>query len=320
MPAAPVQIALLTCAALINAAPLCAGVTDTKLNVSIKPRLLSPQPRNEKFEESPDSRLKSGLELALQNKLLAVSVDYNFQGLLNEQGVVYENSASQVVDASLHSSILDRLLGLNTNVKAHSLVQSGGDSYRYRISPGFSRSLHNIARVELKYQYSLARASARAVEQQQRGYSLGLKGSLQDGRLTWSGTYNASSIYADRVLLTQSSEGVGFRSSYRLIPDMQLNLSSAIKHQTLFSGTGSDAFADTRYGAGLSWSPSALYSVAFKVNRVDDSRASEQEILRSGTVSWFPRRDIKLSVNYGDQLVAGGRGVMISTRLELDRS
>ena len=85
-------------------------------------------------------------------------------------------------------------------------------------------------------------------------------------------------------------------------------------------GDTEDNYAEKRYGAGIAWSPRENYSVAFRVNRLDESRSSDTEFLRSGEISWTPRRNLEFSLNYGDQLVEGERGVMISTRLKLDRS
>ena len=316
VPAAPYQIALLASAVIIASAPVCADAMETKLGMSIKPPLLTPRPGDKDSGESQDAQLNSGLTLSLRNKLVDVAVDYNLQGLQKERGTVYENK----VDASLHSTILNKLLRLNTRVKANSMVRSGGDIYQHRIGPEFSKSLLNIATLNANYQYALNKPSAQAVENQQRGYSLGLKGDLQGGRLSWNGDYKASGTYKDRLLLTKSTEELGFRTSYRLIPEVQLDVSSTVKHQTLFTDAADNAFAETRYGAGLAWSPSERYALAFKVNRLHDSRAEEPVYLRSGTVSWFPRRDLTLSVDYGDQLVEGLPGVMISTRLKLDPS
>ncbi|MDZ7782276.1 MAG: hypothetical protein U5K56_04770 [Halioglobus sp.] len=42
--------------------------------------------------------------------------------------------------------------------------------------------------------------------------------------------------------------------------------------------------------------------------------------MRRGTLSWYPRHDLTLSLNYSDQLVEGRPGVLLNTRLLLGGS
>ena len=85
-------------------------------------------------------------------------------------------------------------------------------------------------------------------------------------------------------------------------------------------GLENDFYNETRYGAGFAWSPSRYYSVAFKVNKLDESRDQQDEVFGSGTVSWFPQRNMEFTFSYGDHLVEGARGVMFSTRIDLNDS
>jgi hypothetical protein len=316
VPATSNQAALFTGAIIFSMAHLCSATT---LDLSLKPGLIGPAKPATLHTETPAKRLQSGLGLALQNRLIKLAVDYNVHGLLSEQGTVKEDSMSQQVAASIRSALLNRILGLHTGVKLDSQVQSGGDKYQHRISPSVSRSLFDVARLEIKYQYLLNKASAQAVEKQQRGYTLGLNGVLHDGRLTWSGTYTAADTYTDQSLPTRSTEQLKLKSTYRFIPGLQLELSSDIKYQAVATAKGGDNndFAQRRYGAGLTWSPSEHYSLAFKVKRQEQSRTGEQALLRSGSLSWLPRSDISISLNYGDQLVEGSPGVVFSTKLPL---
>lgn len=321
MPATSTQAALFTGALLFSTANPGSATT---LDLSLKPGLIGPAKPIAPAAKPPAKRLQSGLGLALQNRLIKLAIDYNVHGLLSEQGALKEDSMSQQVAASIRSALLNQLLGLHTDIKVDSQVQSGGDKYQHRISPSLSRSLFDVARVDIRYQYLLNKASAQAVEKQQRGYTLGLKGALHDGRLNWSGTYSSADTYTAQLLQTRSTEQLQLKSTYRFIPGLQLELSGGIKYQAVNKAKGGDNndFAQRRYGAGLTWSPSEHYSLAFQVKRQGHSRTGEQSLLRSGTLSWLPRRDISISLNYGDQLVQGSPGVMFSTQLQLqlDRS
>ena len=69
----------------------------------------------------------------------------------------------------------------------------------------------------------------------------------------------------------------------------------------------------TRYGAALGWSPSARYILALKVDSLQQLQEQRQEILGSGSISWFPRPDLELKLDYGDQLLQGASGWMLHT-------
>ena len=74
----------------------------------------------------------------------------------------------------------------------------------------------------------------------------------------------------------------------------------------------------TRYGAALGWSPSARYILALKVDSLQQLQEQRQEILGSGSISWFPRPDLELKLDYGDQLLQGASGWMLHTRFDLN--
>jgi hypothetical protein len=95
-------------------------------------------------------------------------------------------------------------------------------------------------------------------------------------------------------------------------------LASAIKHQRL--PEKAQTIRQKQYAAGLSWSPERDYSVSLKVNKVDMPHTSQVDYFTSGTLTWNPEQYMQFSLGYGDQLIKGARGVMISTRFELDKS
>jgi hypothetical protein len=305
----------------------CAGARadDTEsvptLNLAIMPALFKSEFVTAESEEIKTAKLNSGLGVALAYGDVQVAVNYNLQGLLKaDQTMLGEDNLSQLLKASVRSKALDQALGVKANFSADSMVKSGGDIYRYRVTPGFSKSLADLAALNFKYEYQLNKPSAQAIEQEKRGYALGLKGSARQGRVNWSSAYTATSEYRDRVLLTKSTEVLGFKSSIVIVPQMKLELSSAIKQQTIFKGSTDDASIEKRYGAALAWSPSESYSLALKLNKLEQSRQEREEYFGSGSVSWFPKPNLEFSLDYGDQLVEGARGLMITTRLDLGPS
>ena len=293
---------------------------DGLLDVSIEPHLFSSELVSSHDNAPQEARVSSGLELALSNPLLQVSMDYNVQSQVKETEQIQAHAVTQLLDASVQSSALNRILGLDASINAVSKVNTTVDSYRHKVTPGLSTSLNRYADLKLQYEYTLDKASAEATQQERKGLFLGLAGSLQDGRFTWSGNYRSSSVYEDGLMQTESSEQINFTSQLQIVPHMQLELSSGVTYQTDFSGNENEEYAEKRYGAGIAWTPSETYSLAFRVKKLNESRYGEQELLRSGSLSWTPRRDLEFSLNYGDQLVEGERGVMLETRFMLDRS
>lgn len=288
---------------------------------SLQPNLLSSDYRVAESTGDKEARLSSGLGVAIENNLVAVSLDYKLQSSLKNEGMVNADMFSQQMGASLHSSALNQLLGMSAGIDADSSLAVGGDSYRYRIIPGISKSISNLADVSIKYEYVLDKASAEAAELEKKAFSMGVNGSLQGGRLTWQGDYVSSNVFEDGLAQTQSTEEMRFQSRYQLVSDLHLELSSAIKDETLFSGgLEDDVYTERRYGAGVAWSPSRHYSLAFRLNKLDETRYNQAEVFGSGRVSWFPQRNLEFSLSYGDQLIDGARGLMLKTRIALGES
>lgn len=303
--------ALLCSAVLLAVVPACLA---TSVDFTLKPGQFSENPHQLK-----DDKLQSGLQLAMHNELLKLAVDYNVQATVNDLGAIDNNSARQRLGATVRSKKLDQLLGGTTQLKTNSVVQTGTDGYSHQLSPAFSRSLLDIATVDIKYGYLLSKASARAAENKTQSYSLGLRGSLPGGQVNWSGAYSTASTFRDHAATSLRVEIFKFQSEYRVAPTMKLQLFSNIKQQTQLAASREVSSAESRYGAGLTWIPSGRYSLDLKVDRRDQSQSGDHELLRSGSVSWFPTATMALSLNYGDQLVQGERGIVLNTRLQFDR-
>jgi hypothetical protein len=306
------------CALLWGAVSASAEQAAGGVSVSLQPRLFRAELVTTEAQRLKEARLKSGLGLALDYGSVELDVDYQLQSLLKEEGALGEDSVSQLLKASLHSSALNKLLGLNAGIKANSVVKAGGNSYRYSVAPGFTKSLSQLADLAVNYQYILGKTSATAVEKEQRGYSVSLKGDLQQGRLVWSGAYRAASTVENNLALARSTEVIDFKSSFQVVPAMHLELSSVFKQEYLPGESGYDTYSEKRYAAAVAWSPSAEYALALRVNRLEDTRYNEPELFGSGTVTWFPQRNHERSLGYGDQLIEGDRGLMFNTILRLD--
>lgn len=294
--------------------PVQAGNLVTSL--SLTPDFLSVDMEPAEGEGLQEASFRSGMGLQLRNELLQLSVNYQVQSQFHEQAD--EAAVSQDVGASLRSPALDDALGLSAEFQASSTVRDGGDAYVYSLTPVFSKPLAELGQLDLRYEYHLDKPSAEAVEQQKLGYSMGLEG--ENGLISWKGRYRSTDVYGG-VEQLQSTELVEFMSGLQLAPELRLEVSGKSKDEVRFDGgLESDYFTETRYGAGLAWSPTHRYSVAFKVNRLEASSESQEEVFGSGTVSWFPRRDMEFTLSYGDHLVEGARGVMLSTRIDLNGS
>ena len=213
------------------------------------------------------------------------------------------------------------MLGLDADISAGSTIRGGGDGYQYKLVPGFSKSITDLARLSVHYEYGLDKDSADAAEKERMGYSMALGGSAKGGRLTWEGNYRSTEVFGNGADQLQSTELLRFESRYQLAPELSLEVSGTNKDETLYnSGLVDDFYTETRYGAGVAWSPSKHYSVAFKVNKLDETRTDHDQVFGSGTVSWFPQRNLVFKLSYGDQLVEGERGLMFSTRINLNDS
>lgn len=298
--------------AVVLACPcVFAGNLDTSLNLT--PDFLSVEMKPAEGEGLQEARFGSGMGLQLSTGILQLSMDYRFESEFVEDAD--EADVSQRVGAVLQSDLLNNLLGLDADITAGSTLRAGGDAYRYSVRPGFSKPLAELGNLAVHYEYLLDKPSADATEQEKLGYSMGLEGGTR--LLSWKGKYRSTDVYGGIEQL-QSTELLEFESGLQIAPELRLELSGKSTDEVLFDGgQAADVFTETRYGAGVAWSPSRHYSLAFKVNKLQETRADQDEVFGSGTVSWFPRRDMEFTLSYGDQLVDGAAGVMLSTRIDL---
>ena len=302
--------------ALLVGQPVAAETAGT--GFTLTPNFLSVEVKDDGQEELQEAKFNSGLGMQLRSSVLQFDVDYKLQSHLQDSSD--DAQVSQQLGASLYSQALNEVLGLDADIKAGSTIRHGGDAYVYSITPGISKSLADLGRFSLQYQYLLDKAGAESAEKEKTGLQLGLDGSAQEGRLTWKGNYRTTDVYGG-VEQLQSTELLEFESSYQLVPALQLQVSGQSKDETRFDGgIVNELYNETRYGAGFAWSPSQHYSLAFKVNKLDESRARSDEVFGSGTFSWFPNRDMEFTFSYGDHLVEGARGVMFSTKIDLNDS
>lgn len=290
------------------------------LDFSVKPQLFDSEfvTSEEHDSEVSEARLKSGLGLTLASEVLALDVDYEMQSVLKHSAATPANHFSQHIKAVLKSSALNEWFSLDAGLRAATLRRAGGDIYRYKLTPGVSRSLRGLARLSVNYDYLLDKAAAEKAPLENRGYSMLLDGSLQGGRLSWSGRYKTSSTFEDRLVLTKAIEALELKSRYLLRPAMRLELSSAIKHETRYRAAGQDLQTHKRYGAAIAWSPSQRYSLALKVNSLQNSQSDRRDTYGSGTFTWTPRPALELTLDYGHQLVDGSAGLILHTRFDIN--
>lgn len=298
--------------ALLLAASTAA--TAAGLRFSVDPGMLADDaavPQNNHFS--------SGVDLAMQHSLLEMAVDYDFQVQADDSFRATGEDTAQRLGASLKSRMLDRLLGVNTRMLTDSLYWTSLGTYQHRFNPGVSRRLADFATLDVNYQMLVTKPDPTAVAQEQHGYSVGLRGALQGGRLHWNGTWSSADIYRDGSLPIQNNETLRLGSSYRFLPGIQVQFSTAVTEVTRFRTAANDRFLQTHLGAGLHWQPSPAYAIDLTVNQTFQSQNGQAILLRQGRVSWTPDESVRLSLNYGDQLVEGTPGVVINTRLLLNR-
>ncbi|MCX2980929.1 hypothetical protein EYC98_08635 [Halieaceae bacterium IMCC14734] len=290
----------------------------TQLSYSFEPALFNAQWVGSDSEELQEARFNSGLGVSLRHELVQVAVDYKVESRLQDQGALDAQAVSQIMGATLRSDALNQFLGVDAGLDASSKVTAGGDAYRYRVRPGLTTSMKDLADLSVHYQYQLDKTAAASVAKEKRGVIMGLAGTLQGGRLSWDGAWESFNEFADRLTHTRSTDVFKFSTRYQVASELLLEMSSAVKHETRFVAADSSINSERLYRAGLAWTPSAEYSLSFKVNRLDKTRYDEQEVFGSGSLNWFPQRNLSFSLGYGDALIDGERGLLFSTKLDLD--
>jgi len=286
--------------------------------LDLTPNFLTVDLKKNEQNALQEARFNSGLGLKLRGDSLQFDVDYKVQLQLKDK--TNDAAVLQKVGASIYSNSLNRLLGLNADIRAGGTIKQGGDTYVYSIAPGFSKSFSDLATVSVQYKYLLDQANAKALEKEKTGFRMGLSGEAQGGRLTWKSLYGSTDVSGGAWQL-QSTELLEFESRYQLAPELRLEFSGRSKDETVFDrGVAQDIFSETRYGAGLAWSPSQYYSVAFKVNKRSESRENDEDVFGSGILSWFPNSDLEFTISYGDRLIDGARALMLGTKIDLSGS
>jgi len=291
---------------------------DSATALSFTPKFLKVDGKRDNRDELQEARFDSGLGLKLRSDKLQFVFDYKVQVKLKDE--TDDANLSQQVGAIFHSDALNRILGVKADVRAGSTIKQAGDAYGYSITPGFSKSFSDFAKLSVQYQYLLDQANEKAVEKEKTGYRMGLSGKAQGGRLTWKGNYGATDVVGGAWQL-QSTELLEFESRYQMRPGLRFEFLGRSKNETMFNrGLQHEHFNVTRYAAGLAWSPSQYYSVAFKVNKRSESRKDDEDVFGSGILSWFPNDDMEFTVSYGDHPIGGARAFMLGTRIDLSGS
>lgn len=291
------------------------------LNLSITPKLFDSEFVTSASEEIDEARLHSGLGLKLVSELLAVDVDYKLQSVLKETttaNALTPNALNQQFNAVLKSTALNELFGFDAGIRADTVFRDGRNRYRTKVTPGISRSISDLARFSVNYDYELDKPASKRQPSEKRGYSMLLDGTARGGRLTWSGAYRNASIFEEKLVLTKAVEALDLKSRYLFGPALHVELSSAFRQETLFSGTGQSLLTRQRYGAAFAWSPSEAYSLALKVNSRNDSQSDRRDTYGSGSISWSPRPDLELILDYGDQVAEDDRGWVLHTRFDIN--
>jgi len=254
-----------------------------ELKLSIEPRLFRSELVTSESQELKAAQLGSGLGLALDSELFEVDLDYQLQSQLTADSDLAGTGLSQTFDARLKSDIFNQLANFSMN-------------YAYAMDQPFTvRQLNESST-----------------------YGLMLDGSLGGGRLSWSSSYRNASIFKDYATVTEDREVLDLKSRYQLAPSLQLELASAFRQQTRFDGSQENELSEMRYDAGVSWSPTEKYSFAVKVSTLNEEHSRTRETFGSGSISWLPRRDLQLTLDYGDQLVDGSQGWMLHTRFNIE--
>lgn len=249
-----------------------------------------------------ETKLNSGLDLALQNKLVAMAIEYKLQSSFKEDTAVGGDNFSHTIGSSIHSSQLNQLLDIDSGVKTESLVSKNGDAYRYRIQPSMKKTIKDVADMHFNYDYELKKDSEQAAAQEKKTYSLGLNGAVQSGRLVWKSDYLAASEFSNKKIQTKGIEQLTLQSQYQIASMLKLGLSNDIKAISQFSSGRENAVNTERTSvANIGWAPLSNLSIGYSVNQLNKSLSDELQTTQSGSMSWAPKNTLNLTVNYDDR-------------------
>lgn len=153
--------------------PATADDLDTALSFTTD--FLNIDTRGEEGRTPREALFSSGLGMLFRNDLLQLSFDYKAHGQISESSD--EAAVFQQLGASLRSSALNQLLGVDANIEAGSTLREGGDAYVHSIRPGISKSLADLGKVSVQYFHLLDKAGVEALEKEKQGFRMGLEGS-----------------------------------------------------------------------------------------------------------------------------------------------
>ena len=265
------------------------------------------------------TQLDSGLELALNGASMNMVLNYLVQGHFDESGDLLQNGTSQRLDAQLRSSMLDSLLYGTTRISAQSIFVTGSGKYRHQFNPTYSRSLLGLATIDMGYRFGLEGSNAAAYGDRSSAYEFRLKGTLDSLPISWRGSYTTSDTLKGGHGELVNTESFRLQSHYSVSPSMTLQMSSRLTEEAKSRSSSMAYSSALRYGAGLVWKPSTEYAVDIEIDRQIESTTGKEVLVSRGAFSWFPEAGLKLSLEYGDQLVDGARGLMLTTAFNLDR-
>lgn len=215
---------LLALSTLLAAFSLHASQYVGPINYSLRPEFLEVDVKNQ-----DELKLQGSMALRLDNPLINVSVDYKLVGSLNNKKSA--GDLSQVVATSMNSGLVNRLFELDARININNIIKENGDGYRYRITPSLTKSISNLARLQLKYDYVYDSNNAR----KSIGYSLDLNGRMISERVSWKSDYRDTNIFGKTSLPTGSKTSINFETRYEVNGDLQLNLATAIDHNSPFA-------------------------------------------------------------------------------------
>lgn len=342
---------------LLGCSDVLAATGTSGFNYSVSPTLFDTELVPKSDTELKEARLNSGLGISLSgDDFFKISMNYRMRGrLVNKDSKV--SSVDQILDASMQSKLLDDLLNIKAEIRSNSIVRQGGKNYSYKIRPSFSKSLHDIAKLNVKYNYELKKPSSHEPSKETKGYTLGLKGALGFGgihwasaysqtsvfreledesketrgltlnfigkfyreRLNWKSAYSKLSVEDDLLMPNEGIEIFSMQSRYEVVPHFHVELSTSKKRKTLVSPIRQRSEHEIHHAAGITWSPSRVYSLSFSVNKFDSPALQKQNYYSSGKIIWIPQNNVELSLGYGDKLLENSRSLIINATLDLDK-
>ena len=277
-------------------------------------------------EPPTDNLLISGLALSVRNPLVNMELDYDLEVAVTEDFTAHNDNAAQRLVASARSDVIDEVFRVHSRMRADSVFRHVSGGYDHSFRPGFSRQVMDLATMDMSYHLLLQKPHEDAAEHLQQGYSISLRDTLPADGLNWKSVYTTTDIYrsdlGEDFRLLENRETLRMQTRYSLLPEVQLQMSGAVTRHTFASALANNAHGHqrlrTQLGAGVRWRPSARYLLDLSLHHTALSDSGERALLRRGTLSWFLRDALTLSLNYGDQLLEGRPALLLDTELRLD--